>query len=85
MISNFTPGVIPKRPRSYQRAEGSPLAQSVVAGDPSLRLNNGCAQDDAMEKRILKKSKPSHYQAVCHSATKFTGQPSKNGFSRVRI
>jgi hypothetical protein len=41
-------GVIPKRPRFYQRAEGSPVAHSVVAGDPSFRLKNGCAQDDAI-------------------------------------
>ena len=43
--------VIPKSPRSYQRAEGSPVAHSVVAGDPSLRLKNGCAQDDAIDER----------------------------------
>jgi len=35
------------RPRFYQRAEGSPVAHRVVAGDPSLRLKNGYAQDDA--------------------------------------
>jgi hypothetical protein len=44
-------GVIPKRPRSHQRAEGSPVAHSVAAGDPSLRLNNGFAQDDAIDER----------------------------------
>ena len=47
------PGVIPKSPRFYQRAEGSPVARSVGAGDPfalplragtSLRLKNGYAQ-----------------------------------------
>jgi len=37
-------GVIPKRPRFYERAEGSPLAHSVVPGDPSLRLKNGYVQ-----------------------------------------
>jgi hypothetical protein len=47
----------PEAPASCQRAEGSPVAQSILAGDPSLRLNNGCAQDDAMgEKRRYKKS-----------------------------
>jgi hypothetical protein len=44
-------GVIPKRPRLYQRAEGSPVAHGVVAGDPSLRLKNGFAQDDAIDER----------------------------------
>jgi hypothetical protein len=41
--SNLT-RVIPKRPRSYQRAEGSPMVHGVVAGDPSLpeeRLRSG--------------------------------------------
>ena len=42
-------GVIPKRPRFYERAEGSPVAHSVVAGDPSLRLKNGYVQDDAID------------------------------------
>jgi hypothetical protein len=42
-------GVIPKSPRFYQRVEGSPVAHSVVAGDPSLRLKNGSAQDDAID------------------------------------
>ena len=42
-------GVIPKSPRFYQRAEGSPVAHRVVAGDPSLRLKNGYAQDDDIE------------------------------------
>ncbi len=41
-------GVIPKCPRFYQRAEGSPVANSVLAGDPALPLKNGCAQDDAI-------------------------------------
>jgi hypothetical protein len=44
--------VIPKRPRFYQRAEGSPVAHSVVAGAPFdfaqgrlfVRLKNGYAQ-----------------------------------------
>jgi len=32
-------GVIPKSPRFYQRAEGSPVAHLVVAGDPfAIRL-----------------------------------------------
>jgi len=44
-------GVIPKSPRFYQRAEGSPVAHSFVAGDPSLRLKNGYAQDDAIDER----------------------------------
>ena len=38
-----------KCPRFYQRAEGSPIAHSIPAGDPSLRLKNGFAQDDAAE------------------------------------
>jgi hypothetical protein len=42
-------GVIPKCPRFYKRAEGSPVANGVEAGDPSLRLKNGCAQDDAID------------------------------------
>jgi len=55
-------GVVPKSPRSYQRAEGSPVAHSVVAGDPSLRLKNGYAQDDAIdERRCHQKFKMSHY------------------------
>jgi len=57
-------GAIPKSPRSYQRAEGSPVARLVVAGDPSLRLKNGCAQDDAIdERRCYQKYKMSHYRA----------------------
>jgi hypothetical protein len=44
-------GVIPKNPRFCQRAEGSPVAHSVVAGDPSLRLKNGYVQDDAIDER----------------------------------
>jgi hypothetical protein len=47
-FSNFTQGVIPKRPRCYQRAEGSPVAHNILVGDPSLRLKNGFAQDDAI-------------------------------------
>jgi hypothetical protein len=39
-------GVIPKILCFYQRAEGSPVAHSVVAGDPSLRLKNRYARDD---------------------------------------
>jgi hypothetical protein len=55
-------GVIPKSPRFYQRVEGSPVAHSVVAGDPSLRLKNGSAQDDAVdERRCHQKFKMSHY------------------------
>ena len=42
-------GVIAKCPRFYQRAEGSPVAHGVLAGDPSLRLRNGCAQDDSVD------------------------------------
>jgi len=44
----------PEEPAFLQRAEGSPVAHGVVAGDPfgklragsSLRLKNGYAQDD---------------------------------------
>jgi len=46
-------GVIPKSPRFYQRAEGSPVAHSVVAGDPWLRLKNGYPQDDAIDEREI--------------------------------
>ncbi len=42
-------GVFPKSPRFYQRAEGSNVAQSIAGGDPSLRLKNGSAQDDAIK------------------------------------
>jgi len=38
-------GVIPKGSRFYERAKGSPGARSAVAGDPSLRLKNGYADD----------------------------------------
>ena len=56
-------GVIPKSPRFYQRAEGSPIAHTVVAGDPTLRLKNGFAQDDAIvERRCHQKFKMSHYR-----------------------
>jgi hypothetical protein len=55
-------GVTPKSPRSYQRAEGSPVAHSLVAGDPSLRLKHGYAQDDAVDgRRCHQKFKMSHY------------------------
>ncbi len=59
-------GVIPKSPRFYQRAEGSPVAHSMVAVVPSLRRKNGCAQDDAIdepidERRCLQKFKLTHY------------------------
>jgi hypothetical protein len=59
-------GVIPKRPRFYQRAEGSPMTRNVVAGDPSLRLKNGCTQDDASDddQRCPLKFKLHHYQLV---------------------
>jgi hypothetical protein len=57
-------GVIPKSPRFYQRAEGSPVAHSVVTGDPSLRLKNGYTRDDAIdERRCRQKFKMSHYTA----------------------
>jgi hypothetical protein len=51
-------GVIPKRPRFYQRAEGSLPAHSIVAGDPSLRLKTGYAQDDATEAERIYEKKP---------------------------
>jgi hypothetical protein len=53
----------------YQRAEGSPVAHSVVAGDPSLRLKNGYAQDDAIdERRCDLRFKLSQYPQsyICH-------------------
>jgi len=37
----------PEGPRFRQRAEGSPIRLVHVLGDPSLRLKNGFAQDDA--------------------------------------
>jgi len=58
-------GVIPKSPRFYQRAEGSPVAQSLVEGDPSLRLKIGYAQDDAIDqRRCHQKFKMSHYRVL---------------------
>jgi hypothetical protein len=39
------------------------VAHSVVAGDPSLRLKNGYAQDDAIDKR------------TCHQNFKLTHYP----------
>ena len=42
----------PKGPRFYQWAEGSPLRRSLLAGDPSLRLKNGYARDDASRRRL---------------------------------
>jgi hypothetical protein len=56
-------GVIPKSPRSYQRAEGSPVAHRVVTGDPSLRLKNGYARDAIDERRCHQKFKMSHYRS----------------------
>ena len=52
------------RPRFHQRAEGSHVAQSVVVGDPSLRLKNGYAQDDAIHDkgRSQQKIEPGHYR-----------------------
>jgi hypothetical protein len=44
-------GVIPKSPRFYQRAEGPPRGTQRRSGDPSLRLKNGYAQDDAIDGR----------------------------------
>jgi hypothetical protein len=60
-------GVIPMRPRFYQWAEGSPLAHGIVAGDlpcadPSLRLRNGCDQDDTSEATTQPKFRLSHYR-----------------------
>ena len=52
----------PERPRFHQRAEGSQVARRPLAGDPfamrlragsSLRLKNGCTQDDAAFKVTL--------------------------------
>jgi len=36
-------------------------AAPVCTQDPSLRLKNGCAQDDAPENWLILFSKPSHY------------------------
>jgi hypothetical protein len=39
------------------------MAHSIVVGDPSLRLKNGYAQDDAIdERRCHYEFKLSHYQ-----------------------
>jgi hypothetical protein len=39
------------------------MAHSVVVGDPSLRLKNGSAQDDAIDERgCHQKFKMSHHQ-----------------------
>jgi hypothetical protein len=55
-------GVIPKRPRFYEQDEGSPVAHSLGAGDPSLRLKNGYAQDDVVDgRRCDQKFKMNHY------------------------
>jgi hypothetical protein len=35
-----------------QPAEGYPGVHSIVAGDPSLRLKDGCAQDDAIKRSV---------------------------------
>src|SRR2546423_9999508 len=40
----------PEEP-AFLPAERCPIAQSAVAGDPSLRLKNGYAQDDAIGQR----------------------------------
>ncbi len=41
------------------------MAHSVVAGDPSLRLQNGYAQDDAIDdRRCHQKFKLTHYQGL---------------------
>jgi hypothetical protein len=54
----------PEVPALSPAGEGSPVAHSIVAGDPSLRLKNGYAQDDAAEaeQRYDKKAKLSHYR-----------------------
>ena len=52
--------VIPKSPRFYQRAEGSPVAQRR-SGDRSLRLKNGYAREPALsevEGNLLFPSQP---------------------------
>ena len=67
-------GVIPKSPCFYQRAEGSPVARSVVAGDPSLRLKNGYAQDDAIdERRCHQKFKLTHYRLLLTEQSRGNG------------
>jgi len=40
----------PEGSRFHQRAEGSGVRTGMAARDPSLRLKNGCARDDAAEK-----------------------------------
>ena len=44
-------GVIPKRPRFYQRAEGSPVAHRFVAGDHSLLLKTAALGMTPLTKR----------------------------------
>jgi hypothetical protein len=46
---NSPRGVIPK-PGALQPGEGSPIDRRMRAGDPSLRLKSGSAQDDATER-----------------------------------
>jgi hypothetical protein len=44
----FFLGCIIAKPGAVQPGEGSPVAKGMrCAGDPSLRLKNGSAQDDA--------------------------------------
>jgi len=55
----------PEEPAFFQRAEGSPVAHSVVPGDPSLRLKNGYAQHDAIDERTCRQNfKLTHYRKL---------------------
>jgi len=51
-------------------SRGRDLPEQCFVKDPSLRLNNGCARDDAGRKKSLE---PSHYDAeVCFSTSGWT-------------
>ena len=58
----------PEGPRFHQRAEGSPVARSLVAGDPSLRLKNGCAQDDAVTGTATRSGFKLRHSSMANSA-----------------
>ena len=48
-LAGTSVGRHPEAPRFYERGEGSRGVRISCALDPSLRLKNGFAQDDAVE------------------------------------
>ena len=48
-------GVIPKCPRSHQRAEGSGVDRLSCTQDPSLRLKNGYSRDDFLRQELMRR------------------------------